>query len=72
MPEAFVRCPDQRPEVCTQQYTPACGYFDQSDEDSSEESGASEKHAQKKTFGNACTACADSRVIGYTPGACDE
>ncbi len=72
MPEGFVPCPDQRPDVCTQQYDPACGYFEQSDNDESETPGTAEEDAREKTFGNACTACTDSGVIGYTPGACEE
>lgn len=72
MPEEFVRCPDQRPDVCTQQYDPACGYFDQGDDSSAEKSDEPGESPRPKTFGNACTACADSSVIGYTPGACED
>lgn len=47
-------CEDPRPEVCTMDYRPVCGYA---------ESG-------HKTYSNACTACSDIAVVGYTDGEC--
>lgn len=51
-----LRCPDTRPEVCTQQYDPVC---------------ASTGAGRRQTFSNACHACADRRVQAYRPGRCD-
>ena len=50
-------CPDQRPEVCTQQYDPVCALVGQS---------------TQQTFSNACHACADWRVSVYRAGACQQ
>ena len=51
----LVNCTEPRPEMCTMQYDPVCGHL---------VSGA------RKTYGNACNACADKQVKGYQPGAC--
>ena len=48
-------CPDERPQMCTMDYRPVCG---------TSESGA------LKTFSNACGACADVTVRGYSEGEC--
>jgi hypothetical protein len=48
-------CTDPRPEVCTQQYDPVC--VERSD-------------SSRRTFGNACTACADSATVRYETGPC--
>lgn len=64
----FVQCKDPRPQMCTKEYRPVCAKKDTgircvttpcpSDEDI--------------TYSNACTACTDSKVHGYTPGgACN-
>ena len=49
-------CTDPRPEMCTQDYNPACGLLENGGE---------------KTYSNACTACSDSAVASYKPGACE-
>lgn len=59
-PENLTTCPEERPEMCTQQYDPVCGYFYNEDETES----------IKKTFGNGCSACADSNIEGYVDGEC--
>jgi hypothetical protein len=51
----FVICESPRPEMCTQQYDPVCGR--RSDD-------------SRKTYSNACHACADIDVHGYETGAC--
>jgi hypothetical protein len=64
--EGFQQCQPPRPEMCTREFVPVCGHVD---------TGIrcvttpcqSEKH---HTYGNACTACADSKVIGYEQGDC--
>ena len=48
-------CVGPRPEVCTLDYTPVCGQ---------------KADGQTLTFGNACMACGESSVIGYSAGAC--
>jgi hypothetical protein len=49
------RCSDPRPQVCTREYMPVCGY---------REDGSTH------TYGNDCTACSDANAVGHTPGAC--
>lgn len=49
-------CEDPRPQVCTLQYQPVCG-FSSADE--------------FKTYSNACSACSDEIVTGHRPGACE-
>jgi len=49
------RCSDPRPEVCTSHYDPVCGI----DEDGS-----------RRTYGNACNACADPAIVRHMPGEC--
>lgn len=72
LPDDIALCPEQRPEMCTQQYDPACGYFTQSDGDSDQSANESEQEEPgRKTFGNACTACTHTTVVGYTPGPCN-
>ena len=48
-------CPEERPEICTMDYTPVC---------------ASDKDSHLKTYANACAACANSEVVSYVPDAC--
>ncbi len=52
----LVACEDPRPQVCTMQYDPVCGLTSDS---------------QHKTYSNACSACSDANVSGYSPGACE-
>ena len=49
-------CEDPRPQVCTLQYQPVCGF--------SSVDGF-------KTYSNACSACSDEIVTGHRPGACE-
>ena len=53
----MIACPQERPEICTQEYDPVCAVI------------ASGQH---QTYSNACHACADETVGGYRPGACAE
>jgi hypothetical protein len=52
---AATDCTEPRPEACTMEYMPVCG---QKEDDSTE------------TYGNKCTACADSSVLSYYEGEC--
>ena len=54
--KGVIACTDPRPEMCTQDYSPACGLLEYGD---------------KKTYSNACTACSDSDVVSYKPGRCE-
>lgn len=48
-------CPEPRPEVCTLDYNPVCGY--KSDKAS-------------KTYSNGCSACSEKEIVGYKNGEC--
>lgn len=49
------RCMEPRAQVCTREYRPVCGLRDT---------------GEWQEYGNGCTACADSQVLGYTLGQC--
>lgn len=79
LPANLVNCPENRPEVCTQQYDPVCGFaapgVPLGDGQSSGKEWASDDAVEPnphRTFGNACSACGKPEVVGYTPGACEE
>lgn len=55
-PKTIKACADTRPKVCTREYQPVCAFND-----------AGKKI---KTYANACNACSDTKVLGYTAGAC--
>lgn len=52
-----ISCSNPRPEICTMEYKPVCGF--NSDNSS-------------KTYSNACTACSDKKVVTYINNACKE
>ena len=51
----FIECKEPRPEMCTMGYLPVCG--------------ANWNHSTK-TYPNACGACSNNNITGYTRGAC--
>ena len=53
---SLVGCPDERREMCTQDYRPVCGRIGVSDE--------------WKTYSNGCMACTEPKVSGFRPGVC--
>ncbi|MBV8393764.1 MAG: hypothetical protein JOY81_11335 [Alphaproteobacteria bacterium] len=55
MPVAGGACAEPRPQMCTRDYRPACGI---------------RRDGGRKTYGNACTACADPEVVTQAAGAC--
>jgi hypothetical protein len=52
----YVLCESPRPEICTMHYDPVCGR---------------RNDGSRKTYSNACTACAAVDVRGYQTGACE-
>lgn len=52
----LIQCTGPRPQVCTYEYRPVCG----------------RRESAWKTYGNACSACADEKVSGYKSGECPE
>ena len=57
LPVAGGPCADPRPQMCTRDYRPACGR---------------RKDGSRKTYGNACSACADPEVTTQAAGACPQ
>lgn len=55
LPSYSHSCPDERPQMCTMDYRPVCG---------------TTASGELKTFGNACGACADTIISGYSEGEC--
>jgi hypothetical protein len=53
--EEFIPCQESRPQLCTMQYDPVCGVL---------------RTGETKTYSNACSACRDHAVSGYTDGTC--
>jgi hypothetical protein len=54
-PDDMTMCSNPRPEICTMEYEPVCGYS---------------ANDEPRSFASACTACSDITVIGYRPGEC--
>ena len=50
-------CQAPRPDVCTMQYEPVCGY--------------GSDYRRLGTYGNGCGACGQAEVMGYTEGDCE-
>lgn len=55
LPVAGGTCADPRPQMCTRDYRPACGL---------------RRDHTSRTYGNACSACADPEVLSQSAGAC--
>lgn len=53
--DTYQNCPKLRSDICTQEYLPVCGLTDEK---------------LQRTYGNACTACAQEQVHGYLSGEC--
>ena len=56
-PVNYISCSGPRPEICTMDYQPVCGFnLDNS----------------SKTYSNACTACSDKEAVKYIKNKCTE
>jgi hypothetical protein len=62
----YVACATPRPQVCTREYRPVCAQVDSGKRCVTVPCDS----AVSQTRGNACDACADPKVVGYTPGGC--
>lgn len=65
-PQALTLCSEQRSPICTREYLPVCATRDTGVRCITAPCPSSEE----KTYGNACSACADEKVLGHRPGAC--
>jgi len=63
-----VKCPEERAQMCTREYRPVCASRDTGVRCVTTPCPSSEQ----KTYGNACSACADPKVIEYSAGACPQ
>lgn len=63
--DAYVRCPSERPQMCTREYRPVCA-------DVIVNCIQAPCPNIKQTYANACEACATGNVEGYYPGRCEE
>lgn len=61
------KCPEERAQMCTREYRPVCATRDTGIRCVTAPCTSSEE----KTYGNACSACADTKVIEYRAGACE-
>lgn len=59
-------CPEQRPQVCTMDYRPVCATRDTGIRCVAAPCPSTEQ----KTYSNACSACADVKVLGHIPDEC--
>ncbi len=63
LPDASTLCPQPRAEsadqvICPMNYQPVCALYRQG------------IRKARTTYGNACGACAESQITGYTEGVC--
>lgn len=64
----FIQCEGDRPTFCTHIYKPVCASIDTGIRCITTPCPS----VEFKTYGNACSACADSAVDGFTEGECAE
>ena len=62
----YTECHELRPEMCTREYRPVCAKRDTGVRCVTTPCPSTEN----VTKSNACTACSDVKVYGYTMGAC--
>ena len=68
LPAGLAQCVDPRPELCTQDYRPVCGLRDTGVRCVTTPCESTER----VTYGNACAACSNPGVVGYSEGMCAE
>ena len=68
MPSGLAQCVEPRPQLCTQDYRPVCGLRDTGVRCVTTPCESTER----LTYGNACSACSNPDVLGYTDGMCEE
>ncbi len=61
----YVVCPSIRAQMCTREYRPVCASV-------VVQCVTAPCPREQKTYGNACSACAEESVEGYWPGACGQ
>lgn len=61
-----VACKEPRPQICTRDYRPVCAIRDTGIRCVTTPCPSTEL----KTYSNACSACGDATVMGFTQGAC--
>lgn len=59
-------CAEPRPEMCTRDYRPVCATVDTGIRCITTPCPSTEQ----RTYGNACSACGDKKVISHVPGEC--
>jgi hypothetical protein len=62
----LIECPEQRPQMCTMDYKPVCATRDTGIRCVTTPCPST----KQKTYSNACSACADSAVLGYIADEC--
>lgn len=65
-PLAYAECEEPRPQFCTQEYVPVCGTRDTGVRCVTTPCPSTEQ----RTYGNACSACAEPDVLGFERGEC--
>lgn len=66
--EAFVVCPEKRPQICTRIYQPVCANKLTGIQCITTPCPSDEW----QTMASDCTACADEQVTGYIPESCPQ
>lgn len=62
----LTNCPQERTQICTMDYRPVCAT-----RDTGVRCVTAPCHStEQKTYSNACSACADAKVIGHIPDEC--
>lgn len=64
----FTQCESPRPEICTKEYNPVCAVKDTGIRCITTPCPST----KEISYATGCTACADSKVIKYKQGACEQ
>lgn len=66
--ESVIQCGDSRPQMCTREYNPVCATKLTGVQCVTTPCPSTEE----LTYATGCTACADTKVIHYRQGSCDD